>query len=417
MTKSAVRSWSLGLLVATAVGCAVDDRNVSVRNSKGTSTSDGDANADSGGAGSSGTTMHPGNGGRSGRAGGSGPVGDSGSTGASGSPGGGGVPGAGGDAASGGAGAGGVPPSSGGTVGSGGAQGSGGAGGANGSGGSTGTGGAKGSGGSTGSGGKGAGGMTGSGGSGQTTTDPQIPALTATCPTWANGDITFMGLSAIRIAVGAKTGSKAPMLVYWHGTGSHSNEYASMAAPVANGITNAGGVIVSFEGTTGGDVYSGTQIFGVGDLTLVDQLVACAVRDYNVDPRKIYTMGCSAGGLFATAMAAMRSSYVAAVAPNSGGQVVSLMFQNGHTPPLMTVHGAMGSDLVIVDFAQTSATADAAFKARGGFVIDCDTGGGHCSGSSLAGDAWTFLQAHPFGVSPEPWTALPGGFSNLCSIK
>jgi acetyl esterase/lipase len=144
--------------------------------------------------------------------------------------------------------------------------------------------------------------------------------------------------------------------------------------------------------------------------------VACAVRDYNVDPRKIFTMGCSAGGLFAGAMAALRSNYVAAASTNSGGWVMPVSFENSYTPPLMTVHGAMGSDVVIVDFSQTSTTADFAFKARGGFVIDCNTGGGHCGGAGLAGDVWKFFLAHPYAIVPEPWaTGLPAGFSNQCN--
>jgi hypothetical protein len=247
--------------------------------------------------------------------------------------------------------------------------------------------------------------------------DPVIPPVSGDCPAWANGMITFMGLGGIQIAVGPKPqGPTGPMLVYWHGTGSTSGEYAFMAAPVVAGIQQAGGVIVSFQGTTGGDLYSGTSIFGVGDLNLVDQLVACAVRDYNVDPRKIFTMGCSAGGLFAGAMAALRSNYVAAVETNSGGWVTSVAFESSYTPPLMTVHGAQGSDVVIVDFSQTSMTADFAFKARGGFIIDCDTGGGHCGGAGLADDAWQFFVAHPYAVVPEPWArGLPAGFSSQCN--
>lgn len=249
--------------------------------------------------------------------------------------------------------------------------------------------------------------------------DPQIPADPGDCPTWTNGTITYEGLGGIQIAAGTKpAGPTAPMLVYWHGTGSTSGEYAFMAAPVANGVTAAGGVIVSFQNTTGGDLYSGTSIFGQGDLKLVDGLVACAVKDHNIDPRKIYAMGCSAGGLFSTAMGALRSAYVAAVSPNSGGVTVAPAFENAHIPALMTVHGAMGSDVVVVDFSQTSATADTLFKGKGGFVIDCNTGGGHCGGAGLAGDAWTFLQAHTFGVSPEPWSGgLPSGFSSQCKIQ
>lgn len=112
----------------------------------------------------------------------------------------------------------------------------------------------------------------------------------------------------------------------------------------------------------------------------------------------------------------MRSSYIAAAASNSGGWIQPVTFQDAHTPPLMTVHGASGVDVVVVDFSQTSAAADQAFKARGGFVVDCNTGGSHCQGDGLAGDIWTFFEAHPFGITAEPWSALPNGFSSECTI-
>jgi dienelactone hydrolase len=248
---------------------------------------------------------------------------------------------------------------------------------------------------------------------------PVIPMVSADCPTWQNDTITFMGLAGIKIEAGSKPATPtAPMLVYWHGTASTSDEYATMAAPIANGVTQAGGVIVSFQGTTGGDLSSGNAIFGQGDLNVVDGLVACAVRDHNVDTRRIYTTGCGAGGVFAVSMAAMRSAYVAAVAPNSGGTVQSPSFENDHTPPLMTVHGAPSNASPIIDPTQEYKAADALFESKRGFVIDCDTGAGFCSGKSLAGDVWEFFQAHPFGVDPEPWASgLPAGFSSQCKIQ
>lgn len=242
-----------------------------------------------------------------------------------------------------------------------------------------------------------------------------IPAVAVDCPVWASDVVQFMGLDGIRIEVGARTGSPVPMLIYWHSTGSTSDEYTKLAAPVATGITNAGGVIVSFQGTTGGDLYSGTSTFGKGDATLVDQLVACAVRDRDVDPSRIYTMGCSAGGFFAVAMGAMRSQYIAAVVSGSGGWVIDVPFANAHTPALMTTHPRPGATQPI-DIAYTSGAADDAFTARGGFVIDCQRDA-RCD-PSLATDAWTFLQAHPFGVAPEPWAAgLPAGYSSSCAIQ
>lgn len=245
-----------------------------------------------------------------------------------------------------------------------------------------------------------------------------IPPVPSDCPDFRNGTITYGGLGGITVAVGAKaSGPTAPMLFYWHGTGSFSGEYATMAAAVAQGIQQEGGVIISFQDTTGGDLLSGTAIFGAGDFKLADNLLACAVKNYNIDPRRVFATGCSAGGLFSDAMAAERSAYMAAAASNSGGWTVPVAFENAHTPSLMTVHGAPGSDVVIIDFSQASATADMAFKAKGAFVINCNHGGGHCGGAGQAGDIWKFFKAHPFGVSPEPWAmGLPAGFSSVCKI-
>jgi dienelactone hydrolase len=249
---------------------------------------------------------------------------------------------------------------------------------------------------------------------------PVIPAVSGDCPTFQTGTITFAGLGGIQIVAGAKASSAtAPMVFYWHGTGSRSTEFGVMAGAVRSGVESEGGVLVSFQGTTGGDALSGTSVFGRGDLELVDQLAACAVRDHNVDPRRIFTTGCSAGGLFATNLAVLRSEYIAAAAPNSGGLTFPQQFQSEYTPALMTVHGAPGRDVVVVDFSNTSRTADTTFSGRGGFVVNCNHGGGHCGGAGLAGDIWEFFEAHPYGVEPQPspWTSgLPAGFNSQCEI-
>jgi poly(3-hydroxybutyrate) depolymerase len=248
---------------------------------------------------------------------------------------------------------------------------------------------------------------------------PVVPEVKGDCPNFAGGVITFMGLGGITVAAGAKpAGATAPFLFYWHGTGSFSGEYSGMAAQVAAGVQAEGGVLVSFQDTSGGDFLSGTAIFGAGDMDIGDQLLACAVRDHGIDTKRIYATGCSAGGLFSTAQAAMRSNYIAAAAPNSGGLTVPVQFQGGYTPALMTIHGAPGSDVVGIDFSQSSATADMTFKQRMGFVVNCNHGGGHCGGGGLSGDIWTFFKAHPYGASPSPWAAsgLPAGFNPACKV-
>ena len=223
-------------------------------------------------------------------------------------------------------------------------------------------------------------------------------------------------LGGIRAESGTKpAGPTAPLVFYWHGTGSTSGEYTGMASAVRAGVIQEGGILVSFQGTTGGDLLSGTNIFGAGDFEIADQIVACAVQNHNVNPRRIFATGCSAGGLFSGAMAARRSNYMAAVAPNSGGWVAPVQWQNDNTPALMTIHGAAGRDVVVVDFSNTSRTADTAFKGRGGFVINCDHGGGHCGGAGLAPSIWEFFKAHPYGAG-KPWSSLPAGFHASCKI-
>ena len=244
-----------------------------------------------------------------------------------------------------------------------------------------------------------------------------IPKVAGDCPTFSPGSMTFMGPPGILVDSGPKpAGPTAPMVFYWHGTLLSASAYALDLGPILSGVKSEGGVVVAFEGSTGGDLLSGTFIFGESDFKLTDQLVACAVEKRNVDPKRIYATGCSAGGLFSAAMAAERSSYMAAAATNSGGWTIPLPFDSMNTPALMTVHGAPGVDVVAIDFSDSSKTADMGFKQRGGFVINCNTGGGHCGGAYLAGGMWDFFKAHPYGVDPKPWTSLPAGFPRECKI-
>jgi hypothetical protein len=267
------------------------------------------------------------------------------------------------------------------------------------------------------------GGGTGMGGTGGGMgAQPIVPSVSGTCPTFQTGTITFMNLGGIQLKVGPKGMGGGSLVFYWHGTGSTSGEFESMI-PTAdqNKILNAGGMFVSFQNSTGtGGDCSGTATFSQGDFAIADQIAACAVRDYNIDPHRIYTTGCSAGGLQAGCMGFMRSNYIAAVTTNSGGEVFPIMQQNpNHVPAAMTMHGAMGSDVVIVDFSQTSATYDMAVKAAGGFAIDCNHGGGHCgSPAALQTSGIQFLLDHPFGVSPEPYAmGLPASFPSYCAVQ
>jgi predicted esterase len=250
---------------------------------------------------------------------------------------------------------------------------------------------------------------------------PVIPAIKGDCPEFKDGStIMVAGHKSIVIAAGAP-GKGGPLLVYWHGTGGTAAEVMrSLPAAVRSEIIAAGGIIAAFNGSqssgTGRDC-SGTAAHNMADFDATDQIAACAVKNHGINPRRIYTTGCSAGGLQAGCMAQMRSSYLAASAPNSGGVVANQPWQDKSSPAIFTMHGG-SSDMVIVTFSQTSATLDMSAKAHGSFVVNCNHGGGHCGApAALQSAAWQFMKDHPFGFGTSPWTtAIPAGVPDYCKI-
>jgi hypothetical protein len=150
-----------------------------------------------------------------------------------------------------------------------------------------------------------------------------------------------------------------------------------------------------------------------------DQVAACAVKNYGINPRRIYATGCSAGGLMTGCMGIMRSNYIAAVAPNSGGVTIGYgKLENPmHMANAITMNGGTG-DNVIVNFGDTSEAYDNYVLKYGGFAVNCIHSSGHCGApAALYGSAWQFLKDHPFGISPEPYAkGLPSGFDATCKI-
>ena len=250
-------------------------------------------------------------------------------------------------------------------------------------------------------------------------TEPVIPDVTGECPEFTSGTKTIMGLGGISMQAGAKKEGTGSLVFYWHGTGSTAAEVANFAG--RSEVMSSGGVVIAFGRSTGtGGDCSGTGTFGKDDFKIADLITSCAVKNHGVNPKRIYTTGCSAGGLMAGCMGIARSSYVAATAPNSGGVTIGYgMFQDPtRVPAVMTMHGAPGADVVIVAFAETSEAYDNYMMAKGAFAINCNHGGGHCGApSALEASAWQFMKDHPFGTRPSPYAGgLPMGFHSSCKI-
>jgi poly(3-hydroxybutyrate) depolymerase len=256
------------------------------------------------------------------------------------------------------------------------------------------------------------------GANGQTfASDPVIPEVAGECPMFESGRFTMMGAS-VQFLAQKKAEAGGYLVFYWHGTGSSPLE-GSMFAGMQD-ITSKGGLVVGFGSHAPGGDCSGTGTHSIGDFEVADQIVACGVKNFGIDPKRIYATGCSAGGLQSGCMGINRSNYMAGVVPNSGGATIGYgpLQDPTRLPATMTMHGRPGGDVVIVDFSQTSEGYDNYMLEKGAsIVINCNHMGGHCGAGAVQASAWQFMQDHPFGIRPSPYEkGLPSGFHQSCKI-
>jgi predicted esterase len=247
---------------------------------------------------------------------------------------------------------------------------------------------------------------------------PRLPPMPSECPAIKTGTVTVMG-QRVQLWVGAKqAGKRGPILFYWHDIESSTIEAQSALGRGNGEILAEGGVIASFDTSTSKGQNTGSNWY-TGDFAMADTLLACAIAQQDVDPRRIHTAGCGGGGMQASAMVYARSGYLASAMANSGGTPFPYQFEDAsHIPAFIGAHGAQGRDKVVLDFAETTARQVSDLVAKGGFAVQCDHGGDHCATpTSFRNAQWQFLKDHPFGVDPEPYSeGLPADFPAVCKI-
>jgi poly(3-hydroxybutyrate) depolymerase len=249
-----------------------------------------------------------------------------------------------------------------------------------------------------------------------------LPTPKGTCPTIATGSLTFAG-QAVQVWAGTPSATtRGPLVIYWYATGSSPSEVQwGLGQAAVSEITAAGGMVAAQVKTTATGTNTGDAVWYTGDFDIADEVVACAIQQLHIDTRRIHAAGFSAGGLQTAWMSYARSGYLASVATYSGGTsgFGRLAVEDAsNVPSAMVIHGASGSDVVILDFATASANYEADIKSRGGFAIDCNHGGGHMIPTPAVPSVWRFMKDHPFKVSPEPYGAsgIPSTFPTYCKI-
>jgi poly(3-hydroxybutyrate) depolymerase len=249
----------------------------------------------------------------------------------------------------------------------------------------------------------------------------QLPAKTGTCPEFVSGDATFSpaGIAARKVRLWAGASGGGPLVIYWHSTGAQPSEAETTGLNgVISQITGAGGVVAApYTGANDGTFPWLTTT--AESLTVADEVVACALEKKSIDRRRIHVIGFSAGGLMTSTMSFKRSSYVASVAPYSGGQQSSTTFEDASNKFAALIFYGGSSDTFIINFQSTSAAYNTALRNNGNYTIMCNHDGGHHIPSAGPAAAWRFFQDHPFGTNPSPYVAsgLPSSLPSYCQAQ
>ncbi|MBL4632973.1 MAG: hypothetical protein JKY56_03825 [Kofleriaceae bacterium] len=152
------------------------------------------------------------------------------------------------------------------------------------------------------------------------------------------------------------------------------------------------------------------------DLKLFDQLLTCGWESFHIDAERVFNTGMSAGGLFTSFLAMHRSEHIASSVHFSGGILASQYVQPSTTIPMMLVWGGPTDTFGGYNFHNASIEFSQSLRDDGHFIVECEHTAGHVPPPNAGAMAWDFLQAHPRGVSPEPWSMLPASVPAFCEI-
>ena len=255
-----------------------------------------------------------------------------------------------------------------------------------------------------------------------------LPTAKGTCPTLKSGGMQSIMLNGTSMSWSMSVGTKAasptgPIVIYWHGTGTNAGESATALGNGITDIVNLGGLVAAADTTSSTGTNTGDNVWYTGDVDYADFIIACAIKQLNIDTSHIHAAGYSAGALQTGYMWYARSGYLASAIVYSGGAGIGggKLQDSSNAPPLIGAHGA---DTSSGDFLASSTTMfeTAAKSAGASIVIDCDDGSTHVDISrlsKLAPVAWQFFKDHPFKAGkPDAYAGgLPSGFPTYCKTQ
>ena len=261
---------------------------------------------------------------------------------------------------------------------------------------------------------------------------PAPPAYAGTCPTFSAGTNKILADTRQRsfelFLPPHPYNNGAGLVFVWHGNGDTAKslagfflaqqaaeEYNAIVVAPSNCCNDSFNDCCDFSMTWNMGSFSKKE----ADLELFDGILACIDEQYNIDNRRVYTTGFSAGSLWSSFLVVNRGQYLAAATVFSGGTglVVDYATPGNKMPVLLAWGGTADVYMGVVDFQVMSLEFSKNLRADGHFVAECNHGLGHTVpyGGPTWGHRWLF--AHQWGDETSPFEqGLSDEFPDYCLI-
>lgn len=274
-----------------------------------------------------------------------------------------------------------------------------------------------------------------------------LPAYAGTCPSLAAAPATtsFTSGGAQRsfIVVRPTTiapGETLPVVFLWHWLGGSADAMVStLAVQAAADARRFIGVVP----TAKGDAlfrwpFEASQSQGRVDeeARFFDDMLACVAAALPVNKECVSSIGVSAGALWTSQLATLRSTRLSSIVSLSGGTggIVRGWSTTPHRLPAMVLWGGSSdmypSNIPVMNFENASHNLENALSTDGHVLLECTHNCGHAvppfdapaagSGDVLFEPIWRFVLDHPYWLpaskSPYAGKALPGSYPAWCAM-
>lgn len=248
--------------------------------------------------------------------------------------------------------------------------------------------------------------------------EPNLPLPTGECPDFVPGEQVSLTFAPAGIAprevlvwIGEAT-QPGPLVFYWHASASGPNEaILGIGREEIDRILGMGGMVVSPTAESRGFPWYLTYGSRTDDLILADEVVGCANQRGLIDPKRIHSLGMSAGAFHTAEMSWPRSNYLASVATFSGG-ITGNVLDDANPENRFAALIFFGGDR---DFWRASERYQDLLIDAGRPAFVCNHGRSHTPPLDARACVLDFFLGYPFGTNPAHYDdGLPASCPDYC---